>query len=136
MPLKVVDRKVENRYEHDDWALLYHDLPFVIRQRLVMENVINGEILDPFKMAANIMKEMIYDWENVVDQNDKPIGFDKTLSVDSLPEEAIFKFVDEIVFPSLQGIIEFKKKLSGEDDKTEATVVEDSEAQEDDSKNS
>jgi hypothetical protein len=102
-----------------------------------MAHVINGMIEDPFVLAAQIMKSMIYDWENVVDQQDNPIAFDKVLSVDSLPEKAIFEFVDKVVFPSLEGIIEFKKKISGEvDSEQPASVLDEDNQEEPDSKNS
>lgn len=129
MGLQLSNKKVEHRIEMDGSVILYHEVPYVDRQRLVMKFVTNGSF-DPFEVSIALLKLMIFGWENVRGDDGEEVEFDPEL-IQCLSGDALLELIDKIVSVSLKGIIQLKDKLVK--DNQELTK---SESGEDDSKNS
>jgi len=129
MGLQLSNKKVEHRIEMDGSVILYHEVPYIDRQRLVMKFVTNGSF-DPFEVSIALLKLMIFGWENVRGDDGEEVEFDPEL-IQCLSGDALLELIDKIVSVSLKGIIQLKDKLVK--DNQELTK---SESGEDDSKNS
>ena len=129
MPLKIENQKKELTIDIDGSILKYHLIPYVERQRIVMEHVVNGEF-DPFKVALALLEIMVFDWENVIGDDDKPIKYEPSY-LQFLDGNAILELIDKVIAPSLKGIIELKKdlvkkgKIENKDNREKAESAED-----------
>lgn len=109
MTLKLSNIKKSHEIEIEGAILKYHQIPYIHRQRTVMSHVVNG-VFDPFEVAVDLLGQMIYEWEGVLDDEDNPIPFTPDL-VEFFDGETLLILIDQVVGPALKGIISLKRDL-------------------------
>jgi len=112
MSLKVVKDQSRFEYTIDGSVLIYHNLNFIQKKRLLYSHMTNGEISseDSIELAYAVMKEMVTDWREVFDDSGEVLAFDKK-HIDGLPLEAVMQFLDEIIFPQFKDFMTVKDGL-------------------------
>jgi len=123
MPLKINNKKKELAITIDESIIKYHLIPYVERQRVVMENVHNGAF-DPFAVALALLELMVYGWENVVGDDGEDVEYSAEY-LQYLDGDALLELIDKVVAPSLKGIINLEDKLVEKGKKTRERAEDD-----------
>ena len=105
MSVNITIPETQFRWEHDGSVFIYHQLPFLQLNRIIVGHQVNGEMAEDrqAEFGYNVMTEMIDDWEEVEDENGNDIPF-KSEYIAGLPAEVVTVFLQEIVIPRINQI--------------------------------
>jgi hypothetical protein len=105
MSVLITVPETQFRWKHDGSIFIFHQLPFLELNRLIVGHQTNGEMADDTQaeFGYNVMTAMIDDWEEVQDENGNDIPFKKDY-IEGIPARVVTLFLQEIVIPRIDKI--------------------------------
>ena len=123
--IKIRTEDVFLRFEIDESVLIYKELTFLEKKRILFPHLLNGRLTEDnaFEFMYDVVMEIVTGWENVLDTDtDEPIEF-KSEYLKKFEPDTMFDFFKEVVGPMFQELIEIKDVLVAKGE-TEPDAIE------------